>query len=128
MSRKLFITLPVLLFGSALFAQKKTAMAFSDYREAGGLIYLSGQTGMPGQINQEVSRALGKVRAILTSAGSSFDKVVTVQVYLTDLGRYEEFNELYKQYFMVPFPSRTCIGVAGLPQHAHVEITVKAIK
>ena len=47
-------------------------------------------------------------------------------VYLTNMGRYAEFNETYRERFRTPFPARACVAVAALPAGASVEIQVIA--
>ncbi|MFC4209862.1 RidA family protein [Pedobacter petrophilus] len=127
--KKISITAIAILFSIASYAQNLNDKPFSAFREAGGLIFLSGQVGVPApSFDQEVNQVFEKINTILISAGSSMDKIITVTVYLKDFGQYAKFNTLYKNYFKPPFPSRTCIGIAHLPQKASVEITVTARK
>ena len=56
----------------------------------------------------------------------SFENVVAVQVYLTDMALFQRMNEVYTTYFKEPRPTRTTVGVAKLAGTARVEITVTA--
>jgi len=47
---------------------------------------------------------------------------VRVTIYLTDLGKFTEVNDMMATYFKEPFPARVTIGVASLPRGAAVEI------
>ena len=47
---------------------------------------------------------------------------VGLTVYLIDLGRFAEVNEIMAQYFAAPYPARAAIGVAALPRQAEVEV------
>jgi 2-iminobutanoate/2-iminopropanoate deaminase len=58
----------------------------------------------------------------------SYQDVVSVQVYLTDIGQFQRMNAIYTTYFKEPRPTRTTVGVAGLAGGAHLEITVTAKK
>lgn len=85
---------------------------------AGDFVYVSGQvprdptTGeLAGTFLPMQARAvLGNVRRVLESAGSSMDEVVSVTVYLTNVDDWAAFNEVYKEFFREPFPSRTAVG------------------
>jgi 2-iminobutanoate/2-iminopropanoate deaminase len=52
--------------------------------------------------------------------------VLSVTVYLTDLDRYAEFNEVYRRRVPDPFPARAVVGVQRLPAGAMVEVQAVA--
>ena len=88
---------------------------------ANGFVYLSGQgpvdpdTGtMPDGFADQVSQTLRNVQTILKAAGSSLDDVVKVNAYVTDLTRFAEFNEVYKEFFRNGPPARTTVAAALL--------------
>ena len=109
---------------------------FSQAVEAGGFIYFSGQVGqdpatgklVAGGIAAETERVLQNLSAVLKAAGKSFDDVVRVGVFLTNIGDFGTLNGVYAKHFRQPFPARTTIGVAALPLGACVEmdLVVKA--
>ena len=62
-------------------------------------------------------------------AGMSFDDVVAVQVYLTDMDLFPRMNAVYGGVFKAPRPARTTVGVTKLAApKARIEITVTARK
>jgi 2-iminobutanoate/2-iminopropanoate deaminase len=88
---------------------------------ANGFVYVSGQgpvdpeTGtMPDGFADQVRQTLKNVRTILEAAGSSLDDVVKVNAYVTDLTRFAEFNEVYKEFFRNDPPARTTVAAALL--------------
>ena len=67
------------------------------------------------------------IKLILEESGSSWDKIVDVTVFLTNIDRdFEEYNQLYSKYFKGPFPTRTTIEVGCLPTPIAIELKVVA--
>lgn len=63
------------------------------------------------------------VRLVLEDAGSSWDRLVDVTVFLTDLERdFPTYNRLYAEYFDGVRPCRTTVGVASLPGPIAIEV------
>jgi 2-iminobutanoate/2-iminopropanoate deaminase len=81
-----------------------------------------------GEFAAQASRVLENLDAIVRAAGSERRKVVKVTVYLTDVGRFSEFNEIYASYFGDHRPARAVVGVAALPRGAQVEIEALAAR
>jgi 2-aminomuconate deaminase len=68
------------------------------------------------------------VRIILEDAGSSWERLVDVTVFLTDLERdFATYNRIYAEYFGSVRPCRTTIGVARLPGPIAIAIELKCI-
>jgi len=84
---------------------------------------------VPGGIEPETKQAMTNLGAILTKAGSDFDKVVKVTILLADIADWGRVNEIYKTYFRdsTYYPSRTAYQAAALPMGARVEIEAIAI-
>jgi 2-iminobutanoate/2-iminopropanoate deaminase len=101
-----------------------------------GTLYISGQVGRDlktGTISEdfeaEVKKCLENTGIILKAAGMSYDDVVAVQVYLTDVTLFPRMNAVYSSVFKEPRPTRTTVGVAKLAAAgARVEITMTARK
>jgi enamine deaminase RidA (YjgF/YER057c/UK114 family) len=74
-----------------------------------------------------VRQALANVKAILESDGLSMDNVVYTQVYLEDIGKYDEMNRVFGEYFHSTPPARAVLGVARVPQ-SPIEITAVAVR
>ena len=53
---------------------------------------------------------------------------MSVQVYLTDVDKFERMNAVYTSYFKQPWPTRTTVVVARLVGPGNIEITVTARK
>ena len=107
-------------------------VAIGTYSQAirvGDTIYLSGQIGidpttmqiMEG-IEAQIHRVFRNLRAVAIAANSSFDNLVKMNVYLTDLGHFAKVNEIMAEYFHQPYPARAVVGVAALPRAALVEM------
>lgn len=105
---------------------------YSQAVRAGNTVYLSGQTPLDpatgelvtGDIATQARRVFDNLQAVCAAAGGSFDRIVRVAVYLTDLSNFAAVNAVMADYFKQPYPARTTIGVAALPRGAAVEIDV----
>jgi 2-iminobutanoate/2-iminopropanoate deaminase len=105
-------------------------IALGDWVFVSGQIPLDPGTGelVRGDFAAQASRVLENLDAIVRAAGSERRKVVKVTVYLTDVGRFSEFNEIYASYFGDHRPARAVVGVAALPRGAQVEIEALAAR
>jgi 2-iminobutanoate/2-iminopropanoate deaminase len=99
----------------------KPAGPYSHAVVTDGLVFISGQgpvnpeTGtMPDAFAGQVRQTLRNVQVILEAAGSSLDDVVKVNAYVTDLTRFQEFNEVYGEFFQHDPPARTTVGASLL--------------
>jgi 2-iminobutanoate/2-iminopropanoate deaminase len=95
---------------------------------ANGFVFVSGQgpvdpeTGtMPDAFADQVRQTLRNLQAILEDAGSSLEDVVKVNAYVTDLTRFAEFNEVYKEFFRHDPPARTTVATALLGMLVEVD-------
>jgi len=103
---------------------------FSAAVRCGDFTFLSGQvaqdpaTGklVDGDVEAQAEQIFANIGAVLQAAGKSFDDVVRVRVYLTDMGDYAAMNAVYAKYVQQPHPARTAIAVAALPLGAKIEI------
>ncbi|GAC1353698.1 MAG: RidA family protein [Polyangiales bacterium] len=109
---------------------------YSQAVRAAGFVFLSGQipldpaTGelVSGDIAKETQRVMHNLEAVLTAAGTSFDKVVRATIYLTDLADFAKVNEVYGACFSKDPPARATVQVAALPKGARVEIDLVAVE
>jgi len=112
------------------------APMFSPGILMGDTLYVAGQIGqdlktkdVPADFETEVKTCLANIGIILKAAGMSYDNVVSVQVYLTDMDLFPRMNTVYATVFNAPRPSRTTVGVTKLANaKAHLEVTVTARK
>ena len=69
-----------------------------------------------------------KVRVILEEAGSSWEKIVDVTTFLTDMKRdFKSYNKIYSEYFSNNQPCRTTVEVNALPSPICIELKCIAI-
>ena len=102
---------------------------YSQAVRVGETVYLSGQIGLDPSTSQlvegieaQIHRVFQNLRAVSSAADSSFDDLVKLNVYLTDLGHFAKVNEIMASYFRQPYPARAAVGVAALPRGALVEM------
>lgn len=103
---------------------------YSQAIKLGNLVFTAGQipldpaTGqvVDGDIKAQTERVMKNVSAILDEAGSSIHKVLKTTCYLTDLGDFAAFNEVYARYMGSNRPARSTVQVAALPAGALVEV------
>ena len=103
---------------------------YSQAVRAGDTVYCSGQipldpaTGelVEGDIAVQARRAFDNLRAVCEAAGASFDDVVRVGLYLTNLGQFAAVNAVMAEYFQSPYPARSTIEVTALPKGAAFEV------
>lgn len=105
---------------------------YSPVVVSGDLVYTAGQVGfdeqgelVPGGIAPQTRRALENLTACLHAGGCELGDVLKVNAYLADLGDFESFNGVYREFFHEPYPARTTVGVA-LPGGLLVEIEAVA--
>ncbi len=111
-------------------------------RRVGNLLFLSGvgprkagSKEIPGveldeagnivsyDIAEQCHSVFGNVRVILEAAGSSWDKIVDVTVFLTNMrDDFSTYNRLYAEYFRENQPCRTTVEVRALPTPIAIEL------
>lgn len=75
----------------------------------------------------QVHAVFKNVRQALEDAGSSWDSIVDVTVFLTNMKRdFVTFNRLYAEYFKDVQPTRTTVEVTSLPSPIAIELKVIA--
>jgi 2-iminobutanoate/2-iminopropanoate deaminase len=120
-----------------IIVTEKAASPIGPYSQAvrvGELLFISGQGGIDptnGElaegIQKQTKQALENLKGILEASGSSFDEVVKVNVFLTNIDNFSVMNEVYASYFTEQFPARCCVEVSRLPKEAEVEIEMIAL-
>ena len=105
---------------------------YSPVVVSGDLVYTAGQvafdpagTLIEGGIVEQTRRTLENVRTCLEAVGCTMDDVLKVTAFLSDLGDFAGYNEVYEEFFDEPYPARTSVQ-AGLPPGTLVEIEVVA--
>lgn len=79
-------------------------------------------------LQEETHQVMNNLKAILREAGMDFSNVVKTTIFLTDMNRFSEMNEVYGKYFESDFPARETVQVSALPKFVNVEISMIAVK
>ena len=118
---------------------KQAPAPIGPYNQAiqtGNLLFISGQICIDpatGQLKnkdlqEETHQVMHNLKAILQEAGLAFSNVVKTTIFLTDMHRFAEVNEVYGKYFDSDFPARETVAVSALPKFVNVEISMIAVK
>ena len=108
---------------------------YSQAVSSQGMVFCSGQVALDPRsgelvgetVADQTTRCMENLGAVLRAAGTDFDRVVKVTAYLTDMGDFPEFNEVYGRFFSSEPPARATVGVAALPKGARVEVDCIAL-
>ncbi len=112
-------------------------LPFSSGVLVGNTFYLSGHLGIdpatkrvPETAEREAELMLEALRGTLAKAELTFQHLVFVQVFCSDISLFERFNAVYRKYFKEnePFPARAFIGSGPLLLGARFEIQGIAVK
>ena len=115
-------------------------------RRVGDLLFLSGigprepgTNAIPGNVYDAAGKLVKydiadqchavfrNIRAVLEDAGSAWDKIVDVTVYLTNMkDDFAIYNQLYAEYFQDNRPCRTTLEINCLPTPIAIELKVIA--
>ena len=83
-------------------------------------------------IDSQTRAVFANVRAVLQASGASWEDLIDVTVYLTDMARdFAAYNAVWAEYFPDPdnAPCRTTLGITALPTPIAIELKcVAAIK
>jgi 2-aminomuconate deaminase len=80
-------------------------------------------TAVAWDIEAQVHAVFANTRAVLEAAGSGWDRLVDVTVFLTDIRRdFPIFNRLWAEYFPQDPPCRTTVEVNRLPTPIAIEL------
>jgi 2-iminobutanoate/2-iminopropanoate deaminase len=124
--RRVFCATALALACSAPLEHRAATGALGPYSgavAAGELVFVSGKIGARGDsFAREAETAIDALAAELGGLGLGLADVVSVTVYLTDMGLYGELNQVYAARFPAPHPARACVAVAALPGGARVEL------
>jgi 2-iminobutanoate/2-iminopropanoate deaminase len=111
----------------------KAPAAIGPYSQAiavNQLLFVSGQLGLipeTGKLAEsdfatQARQALKNLSHVLAAGGTNLNKVASVDVFLTNISDFEDFNKIYQEFFPIHKPARAVVGVNSLPKGALVEI------
>ena len=121
--------------------------SYPHARQVGNLLFLSGigprergKKEIPGveldhdgniisyDIEAQCHSVFKNVRSVLEAAGSKWENLVDVTVFLTNMkDDFESYNRIYKEYFMDNQPCRTTVEILSLPTPIAIELKCIAI-
>ena len=89
-----------------------------------GQIPINPETGklVEGNFKLEVEQVLNNVDAVLKEGGSSLNHAIKLTVFVTDLNKFSELNEVFENFFDENTPARSAVEVSALPMGVRVEI------
>ncbi len=98
--------------------------------QLGNLLFVSGQGAhdpethqvVKGPFPEQVRRCLENIKMVLEAAGSSLDRVLKCNVFLTDITNFQAMNVVYHTFFATDPPARSTVAVKDLPGESPVEI------
>ena len=103
---------------------------YSQGITAAPFLFVSGQLGIQPKTGELVSsdfkvqakQALENLLQIVLAAGYNLNQIVAVDVFVTDLTNFANFNDIYAEYFSEYRPARAVVEVSRLPKDACIEI------
>lgn len=122
-----------------IFTEKAPA-PIGPYNQAvlvGNTLYTSGQIAINPVTNElvldniedETKLVMENLKAVLEAAEMTFENVVKVSIFISDMGNFSNINTVYGSYFNeATAPARETVQVACLPKNVNVEISAIAIK
>jgi enamine deaminase RidA (YjgF/YER057c/UK114 family) len=100
---------------------------YSPIVTCNGFVFVSGTGKIDGgTIEEQTKYVLDSIEANLKHVGSSMEKAVKCNVYLSDINNYARMNEVFRGRFGENPPARTTVAVAAIPFGCLVEIEVMA--
>lgn len=125
---------------SVLKVESKNAPAaagpYSQAIIAGDFVFCSGQIGTDPELNvlvdggvlSEAKQVIENLENVLIEAGSGLNRVVKVEIFVTDISMFSEINRVYAGFFNThPLPARVTVEVSALPKGAAIEISCVAL-
>ena len=125
--------------GKKIITTKNAPAPIGPYNQAvlvNDTLYISGQVCIDPStgnlknkdVQEETHQVMQNLKAVLQEAGMSFNNVVKTTIFITDMNRFSEINEIYGKYFDGDFPARETVQVSALPKFVNVEISMIAVK
>ncbi len=98
------------------------------------LLFISGITARDqqgtivgkGDMKKQMEQVLENMKRILDSVGATFDNIVKVTVFVTDLSHFKEIHEVRAKYFKKDYPASTLVQVSRLV-HEDMLVEMEAI-
>lgn len=112
---------------------EKAPAAIGPYSQgivANGFLFTAGQIALDpasgqivgGDVVAQAERVLANLKAILDTAGVTWNDVVKTTVFLHDMNDFPRVNEVYARALGSARPARSTVQVSALPRGVLVEI------
>jgi len=103
---------------------------YSQAVKAGNTVWLSGQIPLvpetmeiiEGGIVEQAQQVFTNLAAVAAAAGGDLNNAVKLNISLTDLGDFNQVNEIMAEFLSQPYPARACVQVAALPRGVAIEV------
>ena len=129
--------------GKIVAGKAKPRGRFPHVKRAGDFLYVSGtssrrpddsiaganadrSTIVHLDIREQTRAVIENIRDILQSVGAGLEDIVDVSSYLVNMTDFDDYNEVYAEYFDYDGPARTTVAVRELP-HPHLLIEIKVV-
>ena len=123
---------PRLKMKKPIFTNKAPA-ALGPYSQAiqwGDVVFISGQiplNPLTGELNNQTFKdqavqVIDNLEAICNEAGGNLDNILKLTIFLTDLSKFNEVNEIIASRFSEPFPARATVEISKLPKEVEIEM------
>jgi 2-iminobutanoate/2-iminopropanoate deaminase len=122
-----------------IFTEKAPA-PIGPYNQAvlvGNMLYTSGQIAINPLTNElvleniesETKQVMENLKAVLVAAEMTFENVIKVSIFISDMNNFSKINAIYGAYFNeATAPARETVQVACLPKNVNVEISAIATR
>ena len=122
-----------------IFTEKAPA-PIGPYNQAvlvGNTLYTSGQIAIHPQsgelilntVEAETKQVMENMKAVLEAAEMTFENVIKVSIFISDMNNFSKINTIYGAYFNeTTAPARETVQVACLPKNVNVEISAIAVR
>jgi 2-iminobutanoate/2-iminopropanoate deaminase len=86
------------------------------------LLFISGMTARDqkgnlvgkGDMKRQTQQILENIKVILDRVGATFDNIVKITIFITDMSHFKEIHEVRAKYFKKDFPASTLVQVSRL--------------
>tara|TARA_B100001113_G_scaffold206294_1_gene169174 strand:- start:332 stop:715 length:384 start_codon:yes stop_codon:yes gene_type:complete len=107
--------------------------AIGPYSQAiqwGDMVFISGQIPLiPASaelnnktFNDQASQVIDNLEAICKEVGGNLNNILKLTIFLTDLSKFDEVNEIMSKRFSEPFPARATVEISKLPKGVDIEM------
>jgi 2-iminobutanoate/2-iminopropanoate deaminase len=122
MSREYFVSNPAMPFSDAVLVDGRTLYL------SGRIGLIPGTTKVPETAEEEAHLVMQEIRRVLAMAGMTMNDLVSLQIFVSDVSLFEQFNVVYRTYFTGKLPAPAFLGSGTLLFGARFELQGIAVK